>query len=325
MTTRERFLTVISLGTPDRIPYFEEGLRKDVLKTWQKQGLSSKNELVSMFSTDHFEEIAPELDPIPEFNNWPSTIDELNLLKDRLDPTERKRFGRGWNRRLRDSYKNNDVMFYRVHRGLFLSLGVYHWSRFYDVIETLLENPDYVHRVLAIQAEFAATILDDTLKHATVDAVIFSEPIGGNEGPLVSPMMYEQFVLKSFNPIFSVLQSHNIKNLIVRTYANVKVLIPSFLKYGINCLWACETNVETMDYLELRREFGKELRLIGGIDLDALRQSKEAIRREIEDKVPLLLADGGYIPIADGRIREDVTFENYVYYRQLLEEVTNIW
>jgi hypothetical protein len=76
-----------------------------------------------------------------------------------------------------------------------------------------------------------------------------------------------------------------------------------------------------MDYRHLRREFGHELRLIGGIDLDALREGKTAIRREIEEKVPPLLADGGYIPLADGRVREDVTFENYSYYRQLLKQV----
>jgi hypothetical protein len=64
------------------------------------------------------------------------------------------------------------------------------------------------------------------------------------------------------------------------------------------------------------------LRLIGGIDLDALRQDKEAIRRELEAKVPPLVADGGYVPLADGRVRVDVPFENYVYYRELLERVT---
>jgi uroporphyrinogen decarboxylase len=213
---------------------------------------------------------------------------------------------------------------YRVHRGLFLSLGVYKWDRFIDVISLLLEDPQYVNRVLTIQAEFAADMLKKTLEHTNVDAVIFSEPIGGNEGPLISPQMYENFVLKSFDPIFTVLQHHKIEHLIVRTYANARLLIPNFLKYGLNCLWACETNIASMDYLDLRAEFGKDLRLIGGIDLDALRQGKEAIRREIEDKVPPLIAEGGYIPMADGRIRSDVSFENYVYYRQLLEKVTKI-
>jgi uroporphyrinogen decarboxylase len=191
-----------------------------------------------------------------------------------------------------------------------------------EVISLLLEYPEYVHRVLAIQAEFAAKILENTLQEAEIDAVIFSEPIGGNEGPLISPAMYEKFVLESFQPIFNVLKNNKIETIIVRTYANARILIPSLLKYGINCLWACETNVEAMDYRDLRKEFGKDLRLIGGVDLDALRQDKEAIRREIEDKVPSLIAEGGYIPLADGRIRKEIPFENYVYYRQLLEQVT---
>jgi hypothetical protein len=77
-----------------------------------------------------------------------------------------------------------------------------------------------------------------------------------------------------------------------------------------------------MDYRSLRQEFGRDLRLIGGIDLDALRVDKAAIRREIEEKVPPLIEDGGYIPLADGRVRADVPFENYAYYRRLLAEVT---
>ncbi|MBM4389463.1 MAG: hypothetical protein FJ088_17135, partial [Deltaproteobacteria bacterium] len=78
-----------------------------------------------------------------------------------------------------------------------------------------------------------------------------------------------------------------------------------------------------MDYRDIRREFGRDLRLIGGIDLDTLRSGKEAIQREIEDKVPSLLSEGGYIPLADGRVREDVPYENFVYYRRLLEKVTS--
>jgi hypothetical protein len=314
----------MSYGTPDRIPYFEEGIRKDVLKAWHKQGLSSKSELSEMFTTDHFEEIAPELDPIPDLISWPSSVNELKILSDRLKPGLSKRLPGDWKKRVRNKNRNNQVVFYRVHRGLFLSLGVHKWDRFIDVIDLLIDNPAYVHRVLAIQAEFAAAMLKNILKNTHIDAVIFGEPIGGNEGPLVSPQMYEDYVLRSFDPIFRIIYSCNIKNLIVRTYANIRILIPRFLKYGINGIWACETNVEQMDYKDLRCEFGRDLRLIGGIDLDALRQGKEAIRREIEDKVPPLIADGGYIPLADGRIRDDVSFENYVYYRHLLEEVTKL-
>jgi hypothetical protein len=77
-----------------------------------------------------------------------------------------------------------------------------------------------------------------------------------------------------------------------------------------------------MDYRSLRREFGRELRLIGGIDLDALRFGKQQIYREVREKVPPLLQQGGYVPLADGRVRADVPYENYLYYRQLLEACT---
>ena len=105
---------------------------------------------------------------------------------------------------------------------------------------------------------------------------------------------------------------------VMRTYANARALVPSIIKWGFNCLWACEVNTEAMDYHALRREFGRDLRLIAGIDVDVLRDDEEAIRREVEEKVPPLLADGGYVPLADGRIRPYVPFANYVYYRKLL-------
>ena len=77
-----------------------------------------------------------------------------------------------------------------------------------------------------------------------------------------------------------------------------------------------------MDYRSIRKEYGHDLRLIGGIDLDVLRAGKQAIRREVEEKVPPLLAQGGYVPLADGRVRADIPFENYIYYRQLLDKIT---
>ena len=39
MDSRERFFEVMHYGKPDRVPYFEEGIRKEVLKLWRKQGL----------------------------------------------------------------------------------------------------------------------------------------------------------------------------------------------------------------------------------------------------------------------------------------------
>jgi hypothetical protein len=76
-----------------------------------------------------------------------------------------------------------------------------------------------------------------------------------------------------------------------------------------------------MDYRDIRREFGDGLRLIGGIDLDVLMQGPDAIDRELSEKVPALLNSGGYIPLADGRVRSQFPFKHYAYYREQLEHM----
>ena len=312
----------MQFGSPDRVPYFEEGIRKEVLKVWRKQGLARGIDIKRLFPSDRLEELEPDVDPIPAIENWPSSLSQLGVLRKSLNPLDKGRVPKDLKEHVRAGKAREYTVFLRVHRGFFLSMGVRKWNRFAEVIEALAFNPQLVRESMSIQGEFAARLAQRLLRTVEVDAVVFSEPIGGNDKPLISPGMYEEFVLRSYEPILAVIREYGVKTIIFRTYANARLLVPSILKWGFNCLWACEVNIEAMDYRDLRKEFGRDLRLIGGIDLDALRNGKEAIRREIENKVPPLIADGGYVPLADGRVREDVSFENYAFYRRLLETVT---
>jgi uroporphyrinogen decarboxylase len=322
MNSRERFSEVMRFGSPDRVPYFQEGIRSEVLKAWRKQGLARGTDLERLFPSDRFEELETNVDPIPAIENWPVSVSELGVLRKSLNPDEKSRLPKDMRAHARAGRGRDYTLFLRVHRGFFLSMGVRGWNRFSKVIQSLVFDPQLVRESMRVQGEFAAKLAERVLRMVDVDAVLFSEPIGGNDRPLISPRMYEEFVLKSYEPVLATIRQHGVETIIFRTYANARALIPSVLKWGFNCLWACEVNIEAMDYGDLRQEFGQDLRLIGGIDLDALRHGEDAIRREIEEKVPPLLAEGGYVPLADGRIREDISFENYVYYRRLLQTIT---
>jgi uroporphyrinogen decarboxylase len=175
--------------------------------------------------------------------------------------------------------------------------------------------------MLEIQGAFNARITERVLRQVRVDAAVFGEPIGDNNGPLISPRTYRELVLPTYQPVFEVLRRYGVQTIILRAYANIYPLIPDLLNAGINCLWVVEVRAPAMDYRRLRAEFGRDLRLIGGLDLDVLREGREAIRRELEEKVPLLLEQGGYAPLLDGRVREDVPWENYCYYRDLLQRL----
>jgi hypothetical protein len=210
----------------------------------------------------------------------------------------------------------------RVHIGFFETLGVDGWQRFHELMLLIHHDPGFVREMMHIHGEFVASLTERLLQQVNIDAAVFSEPIGDNHGPLISPKMYEDFVLSGYKPILDVMRNHGVDIIILRTYANARLLIPILMEHGLDCLWACEVNNDAMDYRSLRKEFGNGLRLIGGIDLDALREGMGTIRREVEEKVPPLLEQGGYVPLADGRVRADIPYENYIYYRQLLEKVT---
>ncbi len=322
MNSRTRFIETMRFGAPDRAPLFEEGVRQPVLDEWRAQGMPRRASLDDLFCFDRREELAPDLDPRPAFETWPSTIGELSELRRRLDPADPARLPARWKAQVRAWRQRGRVVMLRVHEGFFLTMGVYGWRRFSEVNYLVADDPEFVRQAMRIHGEFAARVVGQVLGEAPVDAAVFSEPIGGNHGPLISPKAYAELVLPAYQPIFETLARHGVETIILRTYANTRVLLPAALERGVNCLWAVEARAEAMDYLELRQVFGRQLRLIGGLNVAALRQDQEAIRREVMRKAPILLAQGGYVPLADGRVREGVPYENYRYYRGLIESLS---
>ena len=321
-TSRERFLKTLNFNKPDRVPYFEEGIRDDVIKAWHKQGLPQNKKPSDIFPTDRFTEVVLNFEPNPPLKKWPISKSEIDRLRESLNPSVPSRLPKDWAKKLKHWKKHDQVLMLRVHRGFFLSMGVNDWNRFEEVIYLIKDNPELVQELLQIQSQFSVDIIRMVLEEIQIDAVTFTEPVGGNEGPLFSPQFYGEVVLPTYQPIFDILKKRSIEFFIFKTYANSRQLIPQIEKFDFNCLWACEVNASAMDYMDIRKEFGKELRLIGGIDLDVLRQGKNEIRKEMETKVPELICQGGYIPLADGRMRKEISYENYVYYRKLLKELT---
>jgi uroporphyrinogen-III decarboxylase len=85
-------------------------------------------------------------------------------------------------------------------------------------------------------------------------------------------------------------------------------------------MWPLEVGAG-IDAVELRKKHGRTWRLLGNIDKRALAQSKEAIKREVDKKVPYLKEDGGYAVGLDHQIPSDVPLENFTYYANYVKNV----
>ena len=320
MTSRERFRETMRFGAPDRAPLFEEGLRDGVLERWRGEGLPEGADLAGIFEYDRRERIDLDLTPRPPVEQWPKARRDLGELRRRFDPDDPGRLPQDWAKRVSAWRGRDHLLELYLHPGFFQAMGVGGWGRFEEVVYQLADDPVLVRDILDLRSNLAARMAERVLSEVDVDFVSFSEPSGGNNGPILSPRQYREVVLPSYRLILDAVRRHGVQTIMFIAYANPRPLLADVFEAGFNCLWACEVNMETMDYGELRRTFGRSLRLIGGIDLDAVLGGPEAIRSEIERKVPHLLAQGGYIPLADGRVRENVPFRDYAFYRRLLEE-----
>jgi hypothetical protein len=92
---------------------------------------------------------------------------------------------------------------------------------------------------------------------------------------------------------------------------------------GVTMLWISEAvEVSELDYRNLRQRYGPSIGLIGGIPLSILRApSPEQMRRRLQEIVAPLMQTGRYIPLAGGRVREDIPWEVYKSYRDSLAEL----
>ena len=65
------------------------------------------------------------------------------------------------------------------------------------------------------------------------------------------------------------------------------------------------------------------MRVSGGIDKRILAAGKDAIDRELERIMPAMRRRGGYIPTCDHGVPEEVSFENYMHYRERMQDYCN--
>ena len=72
-----------------------------------------------------------------------------------------------------------------------------------------------------------------------------------------------------------------------------------------------------MDPIRLRKKFGKDLVLAGGIDKQEIAKGRASIERELRKKIPPLLGQGGYIPFLDHSVPPDISYHDFLCYMEL--------
>jgi uroporphyrinogen-III decarboxylase len=153
------------------------------------------------------------------------------------------------------------------------------------------------------------------LEKIEVEYFTLNEDMSMKNGPLLSPETFKKFIFPHLKRMTEFFKSHGVRYFVVDTDGNPTILLPLLLDAGVDTLWPIERAAD-FDPLEIRKQFGKSLRLWGGVDKRALALGKEAIRAHLRELIPLI-EEGGYIPTVDHLIPPDVSWDNFQYYMEM--------
>ena len=103
---------------------------------------------------------------------------------------------------------------------------------------------------------------------------------------------------------------------------NIEALIPLWIEGSVRGFYPLEL-AAGMDAGRLREQYGREIVMWGNVDKRALAQGQAAIDAEIARLAPVA-ALGGFIPLVDHGVPDDVAYENYLYYLEQRKRISRI-
>ncbi|GHU76355.1 hypothetical protein AGMMS49992_21870 [Clostridia bacterium] len=185
------------------------------------------------------------------------------------------------------------------------------------------DQPELVEDIFATISETNTRVTDFYSAILIIDQISVHEDLAGKGGPLIGPNIVREFIKPYYRAAWDLASARGTRVFSQDSDGNITPVIESFMECGVNLFYPCEP-AAGMDIVALRKKFGSTLLLKGGINKHVLRESKAAIRAELEYKLQPCMLGGGTIFGLDHRIPNGTPLENYIYYVKTARELLNL-
>ena len=252
-----------------------------------------------------------------------SKEDWVNDVKPRLDPADERRY----NELYTDRAYQIGIMVQNGERLIDAeAIGGYMYLRALigpeHVMYAFYDKPELVHDMMSVWRNLVIEAFTRTQDEVgPLFQLFLAEDICYNHGPLISPEMIREFLLPYYKEVYQTLASCQQEYLYFQldTDGFSDPIILVYMEAGMDMLSPFEV-AAGCDVVRTAKEY-PGLIISGGIDKRILAQGKDAIDRELERIIPFFVERGGYIPTCDHGVPDNVSFENYLYYRQRICEL----
>ena len=356
-TLRQRWLAAMNFQKPDRLPMLEFGYWDETLPEWHKQGLpvevNSEKKAYAYFGIEDFfgaginvglcpnfprevieetedhiiwrdheravrHEKKGEIKTIPHYLDYglKTRGDWEKHYKPRLDPKNAGRYPADWAERVK-RFATRD---YPLSCPIGSMIGKPRdWTGFENIGLLAYDDPALFEEIIETLCVCVCETLKPALEQVQFDFGAGWEDICFKNGPIISPKMFDQWIVPRYQRITDLLHKYGVNVIWTDCDGNLMPILDKFLAGGINCMFPLEVAGGT-DPVAIREQYGRKVLLHGGVDKMQLRHGFKDIEKEMLRLKPVV-DEGGFIPHIDHRCPADVSLENYKFYLKLKREL----
>ncbi len=348
MNSRERFLTTINGGIPDRPPIICTFTPQVAEKMSKAMGMEYEEPIDSLLSTriSHMRLLSElGVDAVGIASNAPDNF-PTRTLKDGIFENE-------WGMRFKTVGLYNEFYDFPLKNAETLSdienypfpdpfakgryihadktLNEFRDSHgvFGDLETSFFETSWYLAGLekvlmdLLMETEYLIPLLDRVMNINTEigkeliskgsDMIWAGDDFGGQNGLLIDPDTWRKYFKPRIKYMFEEFRKVNPEIKIAwHTCGSIVPIIPDLIEIGLDILNPIQPLATGMNPEFLKKEFGKDLIFFGGICVQELlpNGSVQEIKDEVKRRAEILGKDGGYIIAPAHNIQDDTSVEN---------------
>ncbi len=217
----------------------------------------------------------------------------------------------------------------RVHSQRFriVQLGMLFFERSWfmrgmqQIMMDICMNPTFVHELLDGLEDVCSRVIDRLLRDwgDRIDAIGMSEDYGSQKSLLISPQHWREFIKPRLARLVGKIRGAG-KHAYIHSCGHVLPIIGDLIDVGVTMLQPLQP--EAMDIFEVKRRFGKNLCLMGGISTQRTLHhgSVEDVKHEVQECLTRMAVGGGYVMAPAKPILPGVPVENAI---ALIDAFTN--
>ena len=202
--------------------------------------------------------------------------------------------------------------------------SLFGWPREWMGVEQLTylscDDPLLFEEIIDYLTEFYIALFRPVLEKTRFDFAYIFEDCCCKSGPLLSPATYDRHYARYYRRLTDFCHDMGVEFVLLDSDGKIDALLPLWLDSGIDIVFPIEVGTWQADPIAMRQQYGKELRMIGGIDKHVIPQGETVIREHLERLKPLA-EEGGYLPMPDHRIPPNCSLEEFRTYLRIFQEI----